>query len=122
MVLFGRTKITRLVFLGVTPPDVHTLSAAVGISNEPGTGLAIYGSSPDDWDTFPREVFHEIRFFHQVEDTWFVRYRHGLRVNEGTRIISAPVPRFHGLFRSRLERGGGNTDGGNVWASARAGR
>jgi len=126
MVLPGRTKFTRLIILGVTPPDVYTLSAAVGIPDEPGTGLAIHRPLPDDRGTLPREVFHEIRFFHQVKDTrlgdpWPVRYRQGLRVNEGTRIISTPATRFNGLFRSRLGRGGGNTNGGDVWASVRTG-
>jgi len=121
MVLFGRCKFTRLIILGITPPNAHALGAAVGIPDESGTGLTIRRPGPDDRDTLPREVFHEVRFFHQVEDTWSVRYRQGVRVNEGNRIFSAPATRFNGLFGSRLGRGGGNTNSGNVWASVRAG-
>ena len=80
MVLFGRSKFARLIILGVTPPNVHTLSAAVGVPDESGTGLTIHRPRPDDGHSLPWEVFHEIRFFHQVEDAWLtdlwsVRYR-----------------------------------------------
>ena len=117
MVLLYGTKFTWLVVLRVTPPDVHTLSAALGVLDKSGTGLTIHRPSPDDRGTFPGEVFHEIRFFHQVKDAFF-RYWQGLRVNEGSRVISAPATRFNGLLGSRLGRGGGHTNARNVWASA----
>lgn len=80
MVLFGRSKFTRLIVPGVTPPDVHTLSAAMSVSDESGTRLTIHRPRPDDGDALPREIFHEVRFFHQVENSQSVRYRQGLRV------------------------------------------
>lgn len=67
MILFDRSKSTRLAILRVTPSDVDTLSAALSVADESGTRLAVDGPSPDDRDILFGEVFHKVRLFHQVK-------------------------------------------------------
>ena len=121
MILFDRSKFTRLVVFGTTPSDTHTLSAALGVPDKPGTRLAIDGPSPDDRNTLPGEVFHKIRLFHKVRgvlrlaDLWSVGYRQGLRLDGGARVISVPVTRLNSLLRSGLGRTRGNANDREIW-------
>ena len=125
MILFDRSKFTRFVILGATPPDIHALSATLGIPDEPGTRLAIHRPSPEDRNHLLGEGFHEIGLFHKVKcvlrltDLWSVGDRQGLRVDERIQIIRVPATRFNGLFRSGLGRTRRNANGGDIRASAR---
>lgn len=79
MILFGGCGFIRPVIHGVTPSDIHTLGATLGIPDKSGAGLAIHRPSPGE-DTLLWEVFHKIGFFRQAEgvfclaDLWSVRY------------------------------------------------
>jgi len=61
VISFDGPMLTWLIILGVTLPDVHTLSASVGVLDESGIGLTIHRPSPDDRET------NETRFSHQVK-------------------------------------------------------
>jgi len=67
VVLFDRSKSTRLAILGITPFKVDTLGAALSVPDKAGTRLAIERPSPDDRSTLFGEVFHKVRLFHQVK-------------------------------------------------------
>lgn len=67
MFLFDRTRFSWLVILGITPANSDALGASLGVPDESGARLTIERPSPGDRKGLSGEVFHKVRFFHQVK-------------------------------------------------------